>query len=55
MTLQEMRGNRQQLQDHTVPRGQARIRVMISANHEQKHLAQGLEAFEKVGREMGVI
>jgi len=39
----------------TVARGQARIRVMISANHEKKHLAQGLEAFEKVGREMGVI
>jgi glycine C-acetyltransferase len=39
----------------TVPRGQARIRVMISANHEQRHLEQGLEAFEKVGREMGVV
>jgi len=39
----------------TVPRGAARIRVMISANHERRHLEQGLEAFEQVGREMGVV
>jgi glycine C-acetyltransferase len=39
----------------TVPRGQARIRVMISASHEKDDLDQGLAAFGKVGRELGVI
>jgi glycine C-acetyltransferase len=39
----------------TVPRGKARIRVMISASHEKADLDQGLEAFQKVGRSLGVI
>jgi glycine C-acetyltransferase len=39
----------------TVPRGQARLRVMISAAHEPEHLDRGLEAFQKVGKELGVI
>jgi glycine C-acetyltransferase len=39
----------------TVPRGKARIRVMISASHEKEDLDRGLEAFCKVGRELGVI
>jgi glycine C-acetyltransferase len=39
----------------TVPRGKARIRVMISASQEKEDLDQGLEAFAKVGRELGVI
>jgi glycine C-acetyltransferase len=39
----------------TVPRGKARIRVMISAAHSQADLDQGLEAFSKVGRKLGVI
>jgi glycine C-acetyltransferase len=39
----------------TVPRGKARIRVMISAAHEKDDLDQGLEAFATVGRELGVI
>mgnify|MGYP001245957743 CR=1 FL=1 len=39
----------------TVPRGKARIRVMISASHEKEDLDHGLEAFEKVGRKLGVI
>ena len=39
----------------TVPRGKARIRVMISAAHENDDLDQGLAAFAKVGRELGVI
>ena len=39
----------------TVPRGEARIRVMISAIHSRDDLDQGLAIFEKVGRELGVI
>jgi glycine C-acetyltransferase len=39
----------------TVPHGKARIRVMISAAHEQNDLDEGLAGFEKVGRELGVI
>ncbi|MBK5107700.1 MAG: glycine C-acetyltransferase [Anaerolineales bacterium] len=39
----------------TVPRGKARIRVMISAAHERDDLDQGLETFASVGRELGVI
>jgi glycine C-acetyltransferase len=38
-----------------VPKGQARIRVQISAAHTQEHLAQAVTAFTKVGREFGVI
>jgi glycine C-acetyltransferase len=39
----------------TVPRGKARIRVMISAAHSKKDLESGLSVFEKVGRDLGVI
>jgi len=39
----------------TVPKGKARIRVMISASHDRDDLGQGLEAFGKVGRKLGVI
>jgi glycine C-acetyltransferase len=39
----------------TVPRGKARIRVMISAAHEKEDLDLGLEAFLRVGRQLGVI
>jgi glycine C-acetyltransferase len=39
----------------TVPRGKARIRVMISAAHQPNDLEQGLEAFAFVGRKLGVI
>lgn len=39
----------------TVPHGKARIRVMISAAHEQRDLDDGLAAFERVGRTLGVI
>lgn len=38
-----------------VPKGQARIRVQLSAGHERKHLDKTINAFIKVGRELGVI
>ncbi len=38
-----------------VPKGKARIRVQISAVHEQEHLDQAVEAFTEVGKELGVI
>jgi glycine C-acetyltransferase len=38
-----------------VPKGQARIRVQISAGHTREHLDQAIAAFADVGREMGVI
>jgi glycine C-acetyltransferase len=39
----------------TVPKGKARIRVMISASHSQEDLDHGLAAFTRVGRKLGVI
>ena len=39
----------------TVAKDKARIRVMISAAHDNDDLGQGLEAFAKVGRKLGVI
>jgi glycine C-acetyltransferase len=39
----------------TVPRGKARVRVMISAAHSQSDLEQGVEAFARVGRRLKVI
>ena len=39
----------------TVPRGKARIRVMISAAHTKDDLDRGLEAFGQVGRSLGVL
>lgn len=38
-----------------VPKGQARIRVQISAGHEKQHLDQAIAAFTEVGKELGVI
>ena len=38
-----------------VPQGKARIRVQLSAGHEQHHLDKAIAAFTKVGKEMGVI
>ena len=38
-----------------VPKGQARIRVQISAGHQQEHLDQAIAAFIAVGKELGVI
>lgn len=38
-----------------VAKGQARIRVQISAAHEPKHLDKAIESFTKVGKELGVL
>jgi len=38
-----------------VPQGQARIRTQISAAHETEHLDRAVDAFEKVGHELGVL
>lgn len=38
-----------------VPKGKARIRVQLSAAHTKEHLDKAIAAFEKVGRELGVI
>lgn len=38
-----------------VPKGQARIRVQLSAAHEKAHLDKAIAAFAKVGKELGVI
>jgi len=38
-----------------VPKGQARIRVQLSAAHDQKHLDRAIAAFTKVGKELGVL
>lgn len=38
-----------------VPRGQARIRTQMSAAHDREHLDTAIQAFAKVGRELGVI
>ena len=38
-----------------VPKGEARIRVQLSAAHEQEHLDRAVAAFIKIGRELGVL
>lgn len=38
-----------------VPKGQARIRVQVSAGHEREHLDKCIAAFVKVGKELGVL
>lgn len=38
-----------------VPKGQARIRVQISAGHKKEHLDRAIAAFTKIGKELGVI
>lgn len=38
-----------------VPSGQARIRVQLSAAHEPEHIERAVNAFEKIGKELGVI
>ena len=38
-----------------VAKGQARIRVQLSAGHEQEHLDKAIAAFAKIGKELGVL
>ena len=38
-----------------VPKGQARIRVQLSAAHEREHLDKCIAAFTKIGKELGVL
>jgi len=38
-----------------VPQGKARIRIQVSAVHDQKHLDKALNAFSKVGKALKVI
>ncbi len=38
-----------------VPQGQARIRVQLSAAHQQNHLERAVSAFKKVGKSLGLI
>ena len=38
-----------------VPQGQARIRTQMSAAHTRRHLDQAIDAFTRIGRELGVI
>ena len=38
-----------------VPQGKARIRTQISAAHTRAQLDQGIDAFIKTGKELGVI
>ena len=38
-----------------VPRGQARIRVQMSAAHDREHLERAVAAFTQAGRELGLV
>ncbi|MBR4562226.1 MAG: glycine C-acetyltransferase, partial [Bacteroidales bacterium] len=38
-----------------VPKGQARIRVQVSAAHEREHLDKCIAAFVKIGKELGIL
>ena len=38
-----------------VPKGEARIRVQISAAHERKHLSRAIEGFKKIGKKLQII
>ena len=38
-----------------VPKGQARIRVQVSAGHEREHLDKCIAAFVKIGKQLGVL
>jgi glycine C-acetyltransferase len=39
----------------TVPKGKARVRTIVTATHTRGELDQALEAFQKVGKKMGIL
>lgn len=39
----------------TVPRGTGRVRCMISAAHTKEELDKAVDAFEKAGKDLGII
>lgn len=39
----------------TVPKGTGRVRCMVTAGHTEKNLADAVDVFEKVGKEMGIL
>jgi glycine C-acetyltransferase len=39
----------------TVPRGQSRVRTIVTADHTEEDLKEALDAFERVGRKLGLI
>lgn len=39
----------------TVPRGKARVRTIVTADHSEEDLTEALAAFEKAGRRLGLI
>lgn len=39
----------------TVPRGKARVRTIVTADHTEDDLTEALAAFEKAGRRLGLI
>ncbi|HXF56476.1 MAG TPA: glycine C-acetyltransferase [Actinomycetota bacterium] len=39
----------------TVPRGQARVRTIVTAEHTEEDLREALEAFERVGKKLGLL
>jgi glycine C-acetyltransferase len=39
----------------TVPRGQSRVRTIVTAEHTEEDLKEALDAFERVGRKLGLI
>ena len=38
-----------------VPKGEARIRVQLSAGHDKKHIDRALEAFAKIGKKYDIL
>ena len=38
-----------------VPKGEARIRVQLSAGHTEEQVDRAVEAFGRIGKEMGVV
>ena len=38
-----------------VPKGQARIRTQVSAAHSRQQLDRAIDAFTRVGRELGIV